>query len=64
MSESIFHIIIQQSITDFFLETRKSLFRILYDNIKEGNITEIYSTSYFNDNEKLTFEDLGEEVDF
>ena len=37
---------------------RKSLFRILYDNIASGEITEIYSTSYFIDGEKLTFEDL------
>lgn len=37
---------------------RKSLYRILYDNIASGNITEIYSTSYFNESEKLTFEDL------
>ena len=36
----------------------KSLFRILYDNIASGEITEIYSTSYFIDGEKLTFEDL------
>ena len=46
----------------FLSESRKSLFRVLYDNIKEGNITEIYSSSYFNDNEKLTFEDLGEKL--
>ena len=37
---------------------RKSLYRILYDNIASGNITEIYSTSYFNESEKLTFDDL------
>lgn len=37
---------------------RKSLFRILYDNIASGEITEIYSTSYFNESEKLVFEDL------
>jgi gliding motility associated protien GldN len=37
---------------------RKSLFRILYDNIASGDITEIYSTSYFIEGEKLTFEDL------
>ena len=37
---------------------RKSLFRILYDNIASGEITEIYSTSYFIESEKLTFEDL------
>jgi gliding motility associated protien GldN len=37
---------------------RKSLYRVLYDNIASGNITEIYSTSYFNESEKLTFEDL------
>jgi gliding motility associated protien GldN len=34
------------------------LFRILYDNIASGEITEIYSTSYFIEGEKLTFEDL------
>lgn len=38
--------------------SRKSLYRILYDHIVDGSITEIYSTSYFNDSEKLTFEDL------
>jgi len=43
-------------------ENRKSLFRVLYDNIANGNITEIYSTSYFNPNEKLTFQDLGEKL--
>ena len=37
---------------------RKSLYRVLYDNIASGNITEIYSTSYFNESEKLTFDDL------
>ena len=37
---------------------RKSLFRILYDNIASGDITEIYSTSYFIESEKLSFEDL------
>ena len=37
---------------------RKSLYRIFYDNIANGTITEIYSTSYFNESEKLTFEDL------
>ena len=37
---------------------RKSLFRILYDNIASGEITEIYSTSYFIESEKLSFEDL------
>ena len=35
---------------------RQSLFRVLMDNIQEGNITEIYETDYFN--EKLTFEEL------
>ena len=35
---------------------RQSLFRVLMDNIEEGNITEIYETDYFN--EKLTFENL------
>lgn len=47
----------------FLSESRKSLFRVLYDNIEEGNITEIYSSSYFNDNEKLTFDDLGEKLE-
>jgi gliding motility associated protien GldN len=41
--------------------TRQSLFRVLIDNIKAGNITEIYSTSYFND--KLTAEDLEERLE-
>ena len=41
--------------------TRQSLFRVLIDNIKSGNITEIYSTSYFND--KLTAEDLEERLE-
>lgn len=40
--------------------TRKSLFRILIDNINSGDITEIYSDSYFND--KLTAEDLEERL--
>lgn len=40
--------------------TRKSLFRILMDNIKSGDITEIYSDDYFND--KLTAEDLEERL--
>ena len=31
----------------FLSESRKSLFRVLYDNIEEGNITEIYSSSYY-----------------
>ncbi len=35
---------------------RQSLFRVLMDNIQEGNITEIYETDYFN--EKITFEDV------
>ena len=35
---------------------RQSLFRVLMDNIQQGNITEIYETDYFN--EKLTYEDL------
>ena len=35
---------------------RQSLFRVLMDNIQQGNITEIYETDYFN--EKLTFEEL------
>ena len=41
--------------------TRQSLFRVLIDNINAGNITEIYSTSYFND--KLTAEDLEERLE-
>lgn len=40
--------------------TRKSLFRILIDNINSGDISEIYSDSYFND--KLTAEDLEERL--
>lgn len=40
---------------------RRSLFRILMDGIEAGNITEIYSTSYFN--EKLTGEDLKERLE-
>ena len=40
--------------------TRKSLFRILMDNIESGEITEIYRTSYFND--KLTFDDLQQSL--
>jgi len=40
--------------------TRKSLFRILMDNINSGDITEIYSDDYFND--KLTAEDLEERL--
>jgi gliding motility associated protien GldN len=40
--------------------TRKSLFRILIDNINSGDITEIYSDDYFND--KLTAEDLEERL--
>ena len=47
----------------FLSESRKSLFRVLYDNIEAGKITEIYSSSYFNDNEKLTFDDLGEKLE-
>ncbi len=35
---------------------RQSLFRVLMDNIQEGNITEVYETDYFN--EKLTYDDL------
>lgn len=45
----------------FLSSTRQSLFRVLIDNIKSGNITEIYSTSYFND--KLTAEDLEERLE-
>jgi gliding motility associated protien GldN len=44
----------------FLSNTRKSLFRILIDNINSGDITEIYSDSYFND--KLTAEDLEERL--
>lgn len=44
----------------FLSNTRKSLFRILMDNIKSGDITEIYSDDYFND--KLTAEDLEERL--
>ncbi|MDG1141184.1 MAG: gliding motility protein GldN [Flavobacteriaceae bacterium] len=40
--------------------TRKSLFRILIDNINSGDISEIYSDSYFND--KLIAEDLEERL--
>ena len=43
-------------------DSRKSLFRILYDSIEDGSITEIYSSSYFNENEKLTFADLAEKL--
>ena len=43
-------------------DSRKSLFRILYDSIEDGSITEIYSSSYFNENEKLTFSDLAEKL--
>ena len=45
----------------YLSRTRQSLFRVLIDNIKAGNITEIYSTSYFND--KLTAEDLEERLE-
>ena len=45
----------------FLSSARQSLFRVLIDNIKSGNITEIYSTSYFND--KLTAEDLEERLE-
>jgi len=40
----------------YLSSNRKSLFRVLMDGIIEGNITEVYSTDYFND--KLTYEDL------
>ena len=43
-------------------DSRKSLFRILYDSIEDGSLTEIYSSSYFNENEKLTFADLAEKL--
>ena len=42
----------------YLSSNRKSLFRVLMDGIIEGNITEVYSTDYFND--KLTYEDLQE----
>ena len=45
----------------FLSSARQSLFRVLIDNIKSWNITEIYSTSYFND--KLTAEDLEERLE-
>ena len=44
----------------YLSNTRQSLYRILIDNINAGNITEIYSTSYFN--EKLTPEDLEDRL--
>ena len=44
----------------YLSNSRQSLYRILIDNINSGNITEIYSTSYFN--EKLTPEDLEDFV--
>jgi gliding motility associated protien GldN len=40
---------------------RKSLFRVLLDNIESGGITEIYSTSYFNN--KITFDELQETLE-
>lgn len=40
----------------YLSSNRQSLFRVLMDNIQEGNITEVYATDYFN--EKLTYEDL------
>lgn len=40
--------------------TRKSLYRVLLDNIRSGEITEVYRTSYFRD--KLTFEDLEQSL--
>ena len=40
--------------------TRKSLYRVLIDNIQSGEITEVYRTSYFRD--KLTFEDLEQSL--
>ena len=43
-------------------DSRKSLFRILYDSIEDGSLTEIYSSSYFNENEKLSFADLAEKL--
>ena len=42
----------------YLSSNRKSLFRVIMDGISEGNITEVYSTDYFND--KLTYEDLSE----
>lgn len=44
----------------YLSNTRQSLYRILIDNINSGNITEIYSTAYFN--EKLTPEDLEDRL--
>jgi gliding motility associated protien GldN len=44
----------------YLSNSRQSLYRILIDNINSGNITEIYSTSYFN--EKLTPEDLEDRL--
>lgn len=41
--------------------SRKSLFRVLIDAINTGEITEIYSTSYFN--EKLSVDDLQERLE-
>jgi len=41
--------------------SRKSLFRVIMDGINNGEITEIYSTDYFN--EKLTKEDLTERLE-
>jgi gliding motility associated protien GldN len=40
--------------------TRKSLYRVIIDNIQSGDITEVYRTSYFRD--KLTFEDLEQSL--
>ena len=40
---------------------RRSLFRVLLDNIEAGEITEIYSTSYFNN--KITFDELNETLE-
>ena len=40
----------------FLSTTRRSLFRVLLDNIEAGEITEIYSSSYFNN--KITFDEL------
>ena len=41
-------------------ESRKSLFRVLIDAIKEGQITEIYQDEYFE--EKITFSDLQDKL--
>jgi gliding motility associated protien GldN len=44
----------------FLSKNRQSLFRILIDNIKAGNITEVYNTDYFK--EKISFEDMQDRL--